>query len=123
MKSNYKLVSLSFLLCGFIAALLFKEMFATLWAVLHLQDPAWILAPYDLIGIAFGIITFVTLSKLNITKTFMIDVITELEKVTWPNRKETTISTGVVSILVGICAMILFGFDLIWGSLVSLFYQ
>ncbi len=38
------------------------------------------------------------------TKTFLGEVVTELKKVTWPNRKETLGATGVVLVLVIILA-------------------
>lgn len=70
-----------------------------------------------------GLGTFFILLKSAKVNSFTNEVITELGKVTWPNRKETVLSTGVVSVLVGICAMILFGFDVLWGAVVKVFYQ
>jgi preprotein translocase subunit SecE len=48
------------------------------------------------------------------------DVTAELEKVTWPTRKETYAATVVVIVTVSIASMILWGFDMIWGSLANL---
>jgi len=48
------------------------------------------------------------------------DVTAELEKVTWPSRKETYAATVVVIVTVGISAVILWGFDTLWGSLANL---
>jgi preprotein translocase subunit SecE len=47
------------------------------------------------------------------------DVTRELEKVTWPTRKETSAATVVVLVTVSIASVILWGFDLIWGSLAN----
>ena len=41
------------------------------------------------------------------TKQFILEVISELKKVTWPNRKETLGATGVVLILVIIVSIYL----------------
>ena len=124
MQRNRKAISLIYLACGFAAWLLFRELFATLWAVLHIPTPeGWIVAPPDIISIVLGITTFVVLYKNAKIVAFTNEVITELLKVVWPNKKETVISTGVVSVLVGICAIILFTFDIIWGALVKIFYQ
>ncbi len=41
------------------------------------------------------------------TKQFVLEVISELKKVTWPNRKETLGATGVVLILVIIVSIYL----------------
>lgn len=44
---------------------------------------------------------------------FLIDVRQELNKVTWPERKETTTSTGVILFLVVLTAIYLGALD--WG--------
>jgi preprotein translocase subunit SecE len=51
------------------------------------------------------------------------DVTRELEKVTWPTRKETYAATIVVLVTVSIAAVILWGFDMVWGSLANLFIR
>jgi preprotein translocase subunit SecE len=48
------------------------------------------------------------------------DVTTELEKVTWPSRKETYAATIVVIVTVSISSLILWGFDTLWGTLANL---
>jgi preprotein translocase subunit SecE len=48
------------------------------------------------------------------------DVTAELEKVTWPSRKETDAATVVVIVTVAISSVILWGFDTLWGSLANL---
>lgn len=124
MQRSKKAVSLIYLACGFIAWMLFREMFASIWAIARLPMPAdWIVSPVDAISIVLGIVVFVVLLKNATVNVFTNEVITELGKVTWPNRKETVLSTGVVSVLVGICAVILFLFDMIWGAAVKVFYQ
>lgn len=124
MQRNQKLVSLIYLACGFISWLIFRELFATIWAVAHLTQPAdWVLAPSEIIAIVIGVLTFVILLRTKVVNEFTNDTLTELGKVTWPKRKETVISTGVVSVLIGIAAAILFGFDMIWGAMVNIFYH
>lgn len=124
MQRNRKVISLIYLACGFIGWLLFHEILATVWVVAHLPTPeGWVVAPYDILAIALGLATFVILLRNERVVGFTNEVITELTKVVWPNRKETVISTGVVSVLVAICAVILFGFDMVWGALVKIFYQ
>lgn len=124
MQRNKKTVSIIYLACGFLAWLLFREIMATVWVVARLPLPAdWIMAPSDMIAAAVGLSTFVVLLRNEKVNTFVNEVITELAKVTWPNRKETVLSTGVVSVLVGICSIILFGFDMLWGALVKILYQ
>jgi len=124
MQRSKKAVSLIYLACGFVAWMLFREMFASIWVIAKLPMPAdWMVSPVDMLAVAMGIVTFVVLLKNQRVNTFTNEVLTETGKVTWPNRKETVLSTGVVSVLVGICAMILFGFDMLWGAIVRVFYQ
>jgi preprotein translocase SecE subunit len=124
MQRNQKAVSLIYLACGAVSWLLFRELGATVWAIAHLPQPAdWVIPPSEIIAIALGIVTFIVLLRSKTVNSFTNDTITELAKVTWPNRKETVISTGVVSVLVGIAASILFGFDMLWGAMIHLFYQ
>jgi len=124
MKRNKKALSLIYLACGFVGWLLFREIFQSVWVLADLPAPHdWVLSPPDFIAIGGGIAIFVILLKNTRVNTFTNEVINELGKVVWPNRKETVISTGVVSVLVGICAIILFLFDTLWGTLVRIFYQ
>ena len=48
--------------------------------------------------------------------------INELRKVTWPSMADTKRMTLVVCIVVGVFAVILAGFDFIWGYLLGLLY-
>ena len=124
MQRSKKAVSLIYLACGFVAWMLFREMFASIWVIARLPMPAdWMVSPVDMLAVVMGIVTFVVLLKNQRVNTFTNEVLTETGKVTWPNRKETVLSTGVVSVLVGICAVILFGFDMLWGAIVRVFYQ
>lgn len=43
------------------------------------------------------------------------DITRELEKVSWPTRKETSAATIVVLVTVSIAAVILSGFDAVWS--------
>jgi preprotein translocase subunit SecE len=46
-----------------------------------------------------------------------VEVTRELEKVTWPTRKETSAATIVVIVTVAISALVLSGFDVVWAAL------
>ena len=124
MQRNQKLVSLIYLACGFVAWLISRELFETVWAVAKIKQPVdWILSPSDILAIVVGIVTFIIMIRIKTVSEFTNDTITELGKVTWPKRKETVLSTGVVSVLIGIASAILFGFDMIWGAMVNVFYH
>ena len=51
------------------------------------------------------------------------DITRELEKVSWPTRKETSAATVVVLITVAISAVILSGFDAIWAFFTNWFLR
>ncbi len=51
------------------------------------------------------------------------DVASELSKVTWPSRQETTTSTIVVIVASFIAAAIVGAFDAIWSALTDLIYK
>jgi preprotein translocase subunit SecE len=53
----------------------------------------------------------------------VVDVTRELEKVTWPTRKETSAATIVVIVTVLISALILSGFDAIWSFFTNWFLR
>ena len=124
MKRSKKAISLIYLACGVVAWLILREMLATVWVIAKLPQPlGWIVPPSDIIAAVGGIITFAILYKNARVNTFTNEVITELSEVVWLKRKETFLSTGVISVLVGICAAILFGFDMVWGLMIKIFYE
>jgi len=124
MKRSKKTVSLIYLACAAISWFIFREMFATLWVIAKLPQPLdWIIAPSDIVSSVLAVIFFVILISSEKVDIFTNDVITELSEVVWPKRKEIVLSTGVVSVLVGICAGILFGFDMVWGLMIRIFYK
>ncbi len=55
--------------------------------------------------------------------TSVVDVTRELEKVTWPTRKETTAATIVVIVMVLISAAILSSFDALWSFFTNWFLR
>jgi len=124
MKRSKKTISFIYLACAIITWLILREMITTLWVIAKFSQPVeWVIAPPDIAAAIIAFTVFVGLLKSEKVNLFTNEVITELGEVVWPGRKETMLSTGVVSILVGLCAVLLFGFDMIWGVMVRLFYR
>lgn len=75
--------------------------------------------PWAIVGGAIativGLILFIALSVNKTALDFIDDVFAELRKTTWPTPKETSASTVVVTIMVGIATLMLFVMDWIWG--------
>ncbi len=72
-----------------------------------------------LISLAAGIFTF----KNERAHTFANEVVIELLKCTWPDRKETRTATVVVIVTALIIAVILGLFDVVWAQLTGLIYR
>jgi preprotein translocase subunit SecE len=53
----------------------------------------------------------------------IVEVTRELEKVTWPTRKETSAATVVVLVTVMISAIILSSFDALWAAFTNWFLR
>ena len=101
-----------------------RELIATVWVIARISQPLdWIVPPTDILAAIIAFIMFVVLLRSERINLFTNEVITELGEVVWPGKKETVFSTGIVSVLVGICSVILFGFDMVWGMMVRLFYR
>ena len=69
-------------------------------------------------GVASSVATLILFMGLAINKKatgFTDDVFAEVKKTTWPGSKETTSATVVVSIMVGIAALMFFLMDWVWG--------
>lgn len=114
MPNLKKWVNLSFLLTGILAGFLFREACTTLYDWVGWRPIDWVLSQADLSGIAAGAALFIGLARSTKATGFLSDVFVELSKVTWPKRKETLVSTGVVSILLGIAAICVMLFDAVW---------
>src|SRR5258708_6778508 len=53
----------------------------------------------------------------------IVEITRELEKVSWPTRKETSAATVVVLVTVLISALVLSGFDAIWAFFTNWFLR
>jgi preprotein translocase subunit SecE len=100
------------------------QVFNSLWEVFHLPiQESWPVDYPQILGGVAAIAIFIILRRQPKVHEFGLEVISELSKVTWPTRKETTISTGVIIVMVGIASLILFGFDTVWGTLTKTFLE
>ena len=115
MPNFKKWVNLSFLFCGVFTWIFFREIFEVVFNSIGFIQPQWLLAPSDLAGIAAGAVVFVALVKWPRANIYFDNVLAELSKVTWPDRKETVVSTGVVAVLVAIATLCILFFDTVWA--------
>jgi preprotein translocase subunit SecE len=112
MGSN-KIVHLMFAIGALLAAFLLSKAGDWVWS--YFSKPNELLIN----GIALVIAASAALIAYRNERVFAAatEVTRELEKVTWPSRKETSAATVVVIVTVAIAAIVLSTFDLVWMKL------
>ncbi len=102
-----------------VAGLLFElwsKIFQWVWDFARWPVPQWAIEPVYLLAFVVAVGVTLTVRVSESANGFFNEVALELAKVTWPPRKETMASGGVVIVLVGLAALILFVIDLGWGT-------
>lgn len=124
MQNVKRWIQVSFVLLAGITWIFFYYLSDTLWDLFKLPSPAdWFVMPPQLIGGVAAVILYVILHKNTEINQFASEVASELSKVTWPDKKETVLSAGIIIIVIAICSMIMFGFDSLWGTIVKIMYK
>jgi preprotein translocase subunit SecE len=112
-----KFVHLTFALAALLAAFVLSHACDWVWS--------YFAKPNELVVNAFAIITAGTAALIAYRNeriySGVVDVTRELEKVTWPTRKETSAATVVVLVTVLISAAVLSSFDVLWSKLTTWF--
>ena len=112
-------IHFGFFAAGFILTYVLMKIIGSIWSLL------WASNDFAIAGIAVVIAGAVTIyawrhPRIN---TLSKEIATELSKVTWPTRKETSAFTVTVIITTVIAAIILGLFDMFWAALTGLVYQ
>jgi preprotein translocase SecE subunit len=116
-------VSLGYIGAAMLAYMLVGNIADIVWNLMRMPSPkGWSFSPPELFGAAAAILCFLILRRRAEVNVFMNEAAAELAKVTYPPRKETAMSTGVILTMVGICAVILAVFDVCWGWAVKILY-
>jgi preprotein translocase subunit SecE len=114
-----KFVHLTFALAGLLAAFVLSRTGDWVWS--------YFAKPNDLVVNLFAILVGGTAALVAYRNervfSSIVDVTRELEKVSWPTRKETSAATIVVLVTVLISALILSGFDAIWAFFTNWFLR
>lgn len=98
----------------------FLDKVATLVWQNFAEPPSFLVTALSAI-VALGIT--VSLYRNERAHELVIDVVTELAKVTWPSRKETYASTVIVIVTSLIAAGIVGAFDFVWSFFTDLLYK
>lgn len=123
MKNNQRYILLSFLAIAVAVGFSARGLAGPIMAWGGVSDPRLfgVVDGSSLIGTGLGIATFTVFLRSSSLVQFTDEVITELRKVTWPDREDTVRSTIVVVSTSLFIALMLAGFDWLWGSLTSAF--
>jgi preprotein translocase subunit SecE len=114
-----KFVHLTFIIGGLLAAFVLSRAIDWGWSYVAKPDDLIVNGVAILLaGIAAGYAYRNERAHAQI-----VEVTRELEKVTWPTRKETSAATVVVLVTVLISALILSGFDAIWSFFTNWFLR
>lgn len=119
---NYqRWINISYLVVTAVLWLVFRHLAEVIWDLAHLQaSPDALIAPTDWIALGLAAVVFITMLRNRRLNEFMGEVALELSKVTWPPRKESVMSAGVIVVLVGIVSLLLVGFDTLWQKVIGL---
>jgi preprotein translocase SecE subunit len=122
MNRYRKWVDLFLVLSGVALWFLLRQMLSQVWEIFRLPVFAdWPVQVPSVIALALALGAFAYTKSNKPAMEFLDEVSQELSKVTWPNLKDTVASTGVIIVMVGIAAGILFLFDTLWGTLTKSF--
>ena len=121
--SNQRFIVLAFLAGAACTGLLVASAAQAIFAMLGVGDAAVLgLVPRSsMAGILGAAVTFFVLVRNQAAVTFTAETITELAKVTWPDREETVRSTSVVIAATVFIAGCLAVFDFVWKRLANIF--
>jgi preprotein translocase subunit SecE len=114
-----KFVHLTFAIGGLLAAFVLSR--AVDWGWSYFAKPNDLVVNLLAILVAGG--AAVAVYRNENAYASIVEVTRELEKVTWPTRKETTAATIVVLVTVLISALVLSGFDAIWSFFTNWFLR
>lgn len=120
-NKNSKILTLSFAIIGAIAGftlhLLIKSFSAAFGIVARLADSDTVRHG---LPVVVGLVVFLVLQFNPKVMSWADEVVTEIRKVVWPTRKDTTAMTIVVLVMVAISSALISMFDVASGALMKL---
>jgi preprotein translocase subunit SecE len=114
-----KFVHLTFAIGGLLVAFVLSR--AIDWGWSYFAKPSDLIV--NLIAIVVAGTAALAMYRNERAYASIVEVTRELEKVTWPTRKETSAATIVTLVTVIISALVLSGFDAIWSFFTNWFLR
>jgi preprotein translocase SecE subunit len=120
---NQRAVTLSFVVGGVLVGVFVRSLVSAVMGYAALEDPilGGVLAASVVIGIVAGIVGFFVLLRTEKATTFVDSVWSELKKVSWPTREETTNNTTIVVGATLFFATLLAAYDFTWAKVTGFF--
>lgn len=120
---NRKYIVMAFLAVAALIGLAARGLTIPMLALLEVGDPQILgtLEGTSLLGLGMGVVSFLVLNRHPAAYSFADEVVTELRKVTWPDKDETVRSTSVVVGFAISMAVAITLYDFVWGRLTSMF--
>lgn len=112
-------VHFGFFAAGFVLTYVLIKVVESLWSIF------WAANDLIIVGAAVAIAGGVTFYAWRHPRVNLLakEIATELSKVTWPTRKETSAFTVTVVVTTSIAALILWLFDMFWAALTGIVYS
>jgi len=121
MDNTKKIVSIIFIISSIFVWYVFETLFKNVFLYLQIYEIySWLPIVLKVLAAAIGIFSLVIFHKINLIYNYIFEVVNEIKKVTWPNKKETWSATLVVIIAVLIAGLVFGVFDFISAKLLGL---
>ena len=119
---NLKIVTVSFILLSFLVAFITRVLFETLSVIFGFFANFYSMDVFRHgIPISVGLLVFLLFQIHKPYRKLTDEVVTEVKKVVWPNKKELYSMTTLVCIILVFSGVVLGAFDLIAGTSVKFF--
>ncbi len=119
-NNNKKILTFSYLIAAFVVAYSFGQLLEALSSVIPwLSRFTGSDAVKHGLPVVLGLGTFFGLQFSKKANVFFDEVVTEIRKIVWPSRRDTTAMTIVVTVMVVIAGFLLSMFDGVSGYLVQ----
>ena len=120
-KDDATWLKLSYLVCALLSSFVMWKFFQTLGIQFNWLDKySWFQSVAVVASLVIGFAFVLWLKADNERDEYFLQSIAELRKVTWPSVAETKQKTIVVCVVVGVFAVILAFFDLVWTRALGL---
>lgn len=119
-SENSKIVTTSFVIVGVltwaVVGIFLDLSSATFGVIARLQD----LAPFRHgVPVGSGLLCFLILQLNSRAKNWADEVVSEMKKVVWPSRKDTSMSTVVVCLFAVLAAVVIGAYDFVSHYLIN----